>query len=272
MAGINGVGAVNAYAAQAEISRSAQLKNTDETKKKSGVSKTSDVNKTGGASLGKTIGEPKLSEKAQKYYDQLKAKYGNYDFILVSEDEKENAKANAGRYANSLKTVVLIDEDKIERMASDAEYRKKYEGILSGATSQLNQLKESVIKSGAEVKGYGMQVNDNGTASYFAVLKDSSNAQKARIEKKAAQRKADKKAAEKKTAKKEAKERLEKARSERSNKSEKLKESDEDTIVISANSVEELTRKLDEYVFNKKSDSVQTEEEKQVGQNIDFKG
>ena len=69
--------------------------------------------------LGKTIGEPKLSKEAQKYYDKLKKKFGNYDFILVSEDQKANAQANAGKYANNIKTVVLIDEDKIEKMASE---------------------------------------------------------------------------------------------------------------------------------------------------------
>ena len=52
------------------------------------------------------------------------------NFILVSEDQKENAKANAAGYANSNNMVVLIDEDKIERMASDENYRKQYEGIL----------------------------------------------------------------------------------------------------------------------------------------------
>ena len=31
---------------------------------------------------GKTIGEPKLSDEAAKYYDQLKSKFGNMDFIL----------------------------------------------------------------------------------------------------------------------------------------------------------------------------------------------
>ncbi len=55
------------------------------------------------------------------------------NFILVSEDQKENAKANAAGYANSNNMVVLIDEDKIERMASDENYRKQYEGIIANA-------------------------------------------------------------------------------------------------------------------------------------------
>ena len=38
---------------------------------------------------GAVIGTPELSEKAKKYYEQLKKKYSNMDFILVSKDKKE---------------------------------------------------------------------------------------------------------------------------------------------------------------------------------------
>ena len=143
---------------------------------------------------GQTIGNPKLSEKASKYYDELKKKYANMNFILVSEDMKEQAKANAAGYANANKMVVLIDEDKIERMAEDENYRKQYEAIIANAASGMSQLGSSIAATGASVKGYGMQVNDNGTATYFAVLEKSSAAQKERIEKKAAKKKAEEKA------------------------------------------------------------------------------
>ena len=35
---------------------------------------------------GKTIGEPKLSDKAKEYYEKLKKKFSTMDFILVSKD------------------------------------------------------------------------------------------------------------------------------------------------------------------------------------------
>ena len=223
--------------------------------------------------LGKTIGDPKLSKEAQKYYEQLKKKYGNYDFILVSEDQKANAQANAGKYANNIKKVVLIDEDKIERMATDENYRKKYEGILSGATAQLEQLKSSMEKSGANVKGYGMQVNDGGTASFFAVLKKSSSDQKARIEKFAEKKKAEKKAAEKKAEKKKEEARLEQARSSKTDKTGDADSIDgEETVTITANSIEELMKKISDYAFAERSDQVQTDSEKMVGQHVDFRG
>ena len=108
-----------------------------------------------------------------------------------------------------------------------------------------------------------MRVNDGGTASFFAVLKKSSADQKARIEKKAVEKKEAKKAEEKNAEKKE--------------KQDKLKEAqqtsdDDDTITISAGSIEELIKKINDYTFSMKSDNVQTEAELQVGQHIDFRG
>ena len=149
---VSNVYAQNYTPGSKEKTKVARNTETGEVKKEEKVTESKD--------LGKTIGDPKLSKEAQKYYEKLKKKYGNYDFILVSKDQKANAQANAAKYANNIKTVVLIDEEKIERMATDESYRKKYEGILSGATAQLQQLKSSVEKSGADVKEYGMQVND----------------------------------------------------------------------------------------------------------------
>lgn len=183
-----GVSSIGAYAAQSNYSKNTKNKTMKDTTSASGTVDTSKAKQTTG-NYGQTIGQPELSEKAAKYYEQLKKKYGNYDFILVSRDQKENAKANAAKYANGYKTVVLIDEDKIEQMATDEKFRKQYEGILSGAAAQIQQLKTSLQSSGANVKGFGMQVNDGGTLSFFAVLKKSSAEQKARIEKRLSRRK-----------------------------------------------------------------------------------
>ena len=172
----------------------------------------SKVSKTNG-NYGKTIGNAKLSEEGVKYYQELKNKYSYMDFILVSKEQKANAQANAASYANGNKMVVLIDEEKIERMATDENYRKQYEGIIKTAASGLSQLKSQIESSGQSqnVVGYGMKVNDGGTASFFAVLKKSSADQKARIEKKAVEKKEAKKAEEKKAEKKEKQDKLKEA-------------------------------------------------------------
>ena len=228
------------YADTAAVYSKPETTKTDETSGKKKVS-------------GQTIGNPKLSEKASKYYEQLKKKYSNMNFILVSEDQKENAKANAAGYANSNNMVVLIDENKIERMASDENYRKQYEGIIANAASGISQLASSLSATGTSVKGFGMQVNDNGTASYFAVLEKSSAAQKERIEKKAEKKKNE--------------ERLEKKRKETGDVDDT---DDTETVTVTASSIEELLEKIKDQEQLFLSDTVKTPQEKNVGQNVDF--
>lgn len=241
---------------QVQGSTIAQANETAETKKKSSVS-------------GKTVGDPKLSEKASKYYSELKKKFSNMDFILVSTDQKQQAEANAASYANPTKTVVLIDEEKIEKMAEDENYRKQYEGIIANAGSQLSELAKS-LGSNSSVKGFGVKIDDHGMASYFAVVDKSFAAQRDRISKKAADKKQAKKAEEKRAAKKAAEERLKTKREENGKKADKVP-GEEDRVTVHASSIEELIKKVDDVTMEAMSDRAQTEEEKKVGQHFDFR-
>lgn len=211
---------------------------------------------------GRTIGQAKLSENAKKYYEELKAKYKDMDFILVSSDMKEAAKANAGKYANPNKMVVLIDEEKIERMAQDEQFRKQYESVIASAQKKLPQLQQA-LGSSANIKGFGMQVNNDGRASFFAVMDKSFKSQAERLEKQRAEKKEEKKAAEKKAEKKEREERLEEKR---------LENKETKDVIVSANSIEELIKKVEEYNYSYMADNVKTDSEKYVGTVIDFKG
>lgn len=224
---------------------------------------------------GKTIGNPKLSEKAANYYEELKKKFSNMDFILVSKDQKEAAKAQAASFANPNKMVVLIDEEKIERMAEDENFRKQYEGIIQNGASSLAQLAKKITASGANVKGFGMQVKD-GRASFFAAVDKSFSTMRKNQEKRIAEKKAAKKAEEKKAEKKAAQEKLQN-RKDKVGKEDKeeidLSESKwntEDVEILSASSVDELMRKIEDYNYSWMSDRAQTEQERLVGQRVDF--
>lgn len=208
---------------------------------------------------GKQIGEPQLSEKAEKYYEKLKKKYGNMDFILVSADQKEQAEANAAKYGSNKSLIVLIDEDKIEKMAEDESYRKKYEGILDKATGQFAQMKESLGSNADSVKAFGMKFDDYGNASFFAVVDKSLAAQRERIQQRHDQKVADKKAADKKAAKKEQQEKI----------LDKQKRP-EDLVTVEASSWDELLQKINETVAMGRSDMVQTQAETYVGQQFDY--
>lgn len=214
---------------------------------------------------GKNIGQPKLSEKAAKYYEELKSKYKNMDFILVSKDMKEMAKANVGSFANPQKMVVLIDEEKVERMAEDEKFRKQYEGVIASAQKQLPQLKQALGQF-SNVKGFGVQVKDNGVTSFFVVMNKSFNDQAARLEKRRIEKKAEKKEAEKKAEKKERQERLEEKREELRLEAKEAEE------VLSADSMEELVKMAEDFNYLFVSDTTMTEAEKGLGTIIDFKG
>ena len=139
--------------------------------------------------------------------------------------------------------------------------------IIANAASGISQLASSLSATGTNVKGFGMQVNDNGTASYFAVLEKSSAAQKERIEKKAAEKKEAKKTAEKKAEKKKNEERLEKKRKETGDVDDT---DDTETVTVTASSIEELLEKIKNQEQLFLSDTVRTPQEKNVGQNVDF--
>lgn len=224
---------------------------------------------------GKTVGNPQLSETAKKYYEELRKKFHNMEFILVSEDEKENAKSKVSSYAQKNKMVVLIDEAKIEKMATDSSYRQQYESLIDKASNGFKEFAASVASTGADVKGYGMQVNNDGSVSYFAVLKEQGEAQTKRIAEKRAQKQAEKKKEAKKTEKIKREEQIEKSREARKNKSaskveDENKNENSNDKVITANSLEELLQKLSDHVQMTKSDSVITEAEKVLGNHIDF--
>ena len=220
---------------------------------------------------GKTFGKPQLSEEGAKYYEELKKKYSGMDFVLVSKDMKDVAKANASSFGNSSKMVVLIDEEKIERMATDEQYRAKYEGLIAKAQSQMPELK-SVLENKSGVKAVGMQVNDNGTASFFAVMSKSTQDITQKLQEKRAAKKKAEKAAEKKETKKEQMEKLREKAGSKVDGAKEPEDDEEDYVILQADSIEDLMRKIDDYNFNQRADSIQTPYEKSIGQSIDFKG
>ena len=222
---------------------------------------------------GRTIGSPELTDEAAKYYEKLKKKYGNLDFILVSKDQKEYAKANASKYSNPNKMVVLIDEEKIERMAVDEDYRKQYENAITQGANGLTQLKTKLANMGLNVKSCGMNVYDNGATSFFATMDQSFKAQNKTAQERLAKKKAAKKAEEKKAAKKaeqkKQQEKLEESRAERREIREEFYEDDgENEVTFTADSIEDLISQI-ENADNLFRRDIRSSYERQVGQKFD---
>lgn len=250
------------------VGQTGNVTNNYDTMKTASAYKASESSKTGAASknYGNTIGEVELSDKAAKYYEKLKSKYSDMDFVLVSNSEINGAEQKAAQFANSGRTMVLIDAEKIEKMAEDEEYRKKYEGIIGNASSQLDALAEKMgAGSLANVKTFGIKVDDKGNTSYFAVVDKSLAQQRERIEKKHQEQAEAKKAAGKDAEKERAEAAREKNRTDRTGRNE-----GGNLETVSASSIEELIKKLNDGYYAGLSDNVRTDQEKMVGSQFDF--
>ncbi len=224
------------------------------------------------AGYGTVIGNVELSDKAKDYYGKLKAKFGNMNFILVSEDMKSQVQANAAAYGNANKQVVLINEEKLEKMANDESFRKKYEGIIAMSQLKLQEAKNSLASSGASLKNFGMSVDSNGKATFFATVEKANKkaAEKKQAAKKAAKAK-DKKRAEEKAKEKKLEEKRAKEKAEEKDADKISNEfDDKEYVIIKADSMEELIDKVSAYAYD--NASILSESEKQVGQNFDIRG
>ena len=226
---------------------------------------------------GMTIGDVQLSDKAKDYLGKLQSKFHGMEFITVSKDMKAQVQQNAAAYGNANKMVVLIDEEKLERMATDESFRKKYEGIIATSQAKMMQAKMGLTSSGASVKNFGMSVDSNGKENFFATVNKTSDLQKKRTEKKAAEKKAAKLQEKKKAEKKAQEERIQKARDKKAEKTDTDKEETEITdneeyVTFEADSLDDLLSKVQTYSYNNASGKVMTESEKMVGTKIDFRG
>jgi hypothetical protein len=225
---------------------------------------------------GSTIGDVQLSDTAKNYLDKLKSKFHGMEFITVSKDMKSQVQQNAAAYGNANKMVVLIDEEKLERMATDESFRNKYEGIIASSQAKMLQAKMGLSSSGIGIKNFGMSVDSNGNESFFATVNKSQDLQKKRIEKKAAEKKQHKLEEKRKAEKKAQEDRINKAKEK---KAEKTKDKDDIEIpedeeyeIIEANSLDDLLSKVQTYSYNSAASRVMTNSEKMIGGSIDFKG
>ncbi len=230
-----------------------------ETKTWKGISSESSLVPTEKAGYGTVVGDVKLSDKAKEYYAKLKEKFGGADFVLVSKDMKERVEANASLYGSSLKPIVLIDDEKIEKMANDPEYAKKYEGLIESSLNKLEAARNSLAASGATIKNFGMSVGEDGKTSFFAVLEKASDAAN-RIREKNLEKRKEEKAEEAKEAKKE----------EREEFIERIAEDDREYIEFKSESLEDLIDSVSKYAFDSSEKALFAQEG--LGQSIDFKG
>ena len=167
-----------------------------------------------------------LSEAAKSLLEELKEKYGDTDFIIAnySSDEEAEELMSHGNKEFS----VLIDPETLEKMAADKEVKEKYLGEIDSAKEKMTSMLKDLGKEGKKVESIGMTVKSDGTVSYFAKLREDSEARSKEIEKDIKERREEKKIKDKAAEKKKAQEKLQ----------------EKSTKTLSADSLEELLEKI----------------------------
>ena len=151
---IGGVSGVNPYAAENRVNR----------KKKS----------------RSTVGEKRLSAKAQKYLEGLRDDYSDFDMIVADEDDDRPA-----LLADSDKEfAVVLSSDEIEKMADDIRYAEGKLNRLQSIVEMSTRICEEngfVLPGGGKpsagggyLKSLTFAVNNDGSMQFTAELEDLS--------------------------------------------------------------------------------------------------
>lgn len=197
----------------------------------------------------------RLSKGAQDYLSQLKEKYNMADVIVAdyhTDEEADTLMAGASKnYA------IVITPDLLEKMAVEEDTRSKYEEILDMGLGKMENVREELGEDGDKIARLGMTVDQEGKIKYFAVIDEQREQDAKRMEEQKEIRAKEK--AEKK--KMEDKERLKEQKQAKSK-------------MITADTIEELIKKIKEHQTEKKEENLifakTAQEEAQKGTAIDF--
>ena len=141
--------------------------------------------------------ESKLSDKAKNFLENLRKKYGDYDFVISNDLDAAQTVGGTKEYS------VMLTVDELEKMADDDEYAAKVMGQVKDATDTLKDLSEKDLGEGVQFSQLSISFDDNGNQKLFASIEKMSADQKERLdaarEKRAEQQKADAQAAKEKS-------------------------------------------------------------------------
>jgi hypothetical protein len=120
--------------------------------------------------------EQKLSTKAQSYLENLRKKYGDYDFFVS--DNLDTAQTTTGSKEYS----VVFTTEELEKMADDDEYAEKVMGNVGKAVDMLKDISEKDLGEGVHFSQLSVSIDDEGNMKLFAQLEKLSEDQSKRLE------------------------------------------------------------------------------------------
>ena len=120
--------------------------------------------------------ETKLSAKAQSYLENLRKKYGDYDFFVSDNLDAAQTTGSSKEYS------VIFTTEELEKMAEDDEYAEKTMGNVGKAVDVLKNISEKDLGEGVQFSQLSVSIDDEGNMKLFAQLEKLSEEQAARLE------------------------------------------------------------------------------------------
>lgn len=217
----------------------------------------------GGMQAGKTGNNKsvQLSDAAKEYLETLRTKYSKMDITVANFSSHEEADSIANKSGGTKDYWLVIDPETLEEMATDEAARLKYESIIDKSASSFDSIKSEFNKEELkEINSIGLSVDKEGNVNYIVRMRQGN------VELMESHRRS---AEERRAEQKERAEKEERLGGGRRKPDHARPEGDE--ITISASSIEEIVEKVKAQLAENNRALLQTNEEKALGQTIDFK-
>ena len=120
--------------------------------------------------------EQKLSPKAQSYLENLRKKYGDYNFVVSNDMDTSKTLGSDKEYS------VMFSTEELEKMAEDDEYAEKVMGQVGNAVDMLKNISEKDLGEGVKFAQLGVSIDSEGNMKIFAQLEKLSEEQQKRFE------------------------------------------------------------------------------------------
>ena len=123
-----------------------------------------------------TNDEAKLSDKAKSFLENLRKKYGDYDFIVSNDMDTSKTVGSTKEYS------VMFTAEELEKMAADEDYAAKTMEQVGSAVDMLKNLSEKDLGEGVQFSQLSVSFDSEGNMKLFTQLEQLSTEQQERLE------------------------------------------------------------------------------------------
>ena len=120
--------------------------------------------------------EAQLSDKAKSFLENLRKKYGDYDFVVSNDMDTSKTLGSTKEYS------VMFTAEELEKMADDEDYAAKMMGQVGNAVDMLKDLSEKDLGEGVKWSQLGVSFDSEGNMKLFAQLEKLSTEQQEHLE------------------------------------------------------------------------------------------